>query len=212
MSPVTMFAEPRPVTIATIAILALALVATLALSRVIKRREAARAAAAALVPRPAIQAERLQRAISPAVPQDVQERLRFLTTGIDRAPGHAPLNGGGQGTAADRERPGSAAPRAGIGVPDDATRYFGDASSLTPLRGGPGDGATTFFGHGLESGVNDDATRFFGDVDAGDFFGEEPQPATAPGEQDDATRFFGAVDEGDASLLASGTQFFSPDV
>jgi hypothetical protein len=211
MPPVSMFAEPRPVTIATIAILALALVATLVLSRVIKRREAARAAAAALVARPAIQAERVQRAISPTVPQDVQERLRFLTTGIDRAPGPAPLNGSGQGTAAARERPGSAMPRAGTGVPDDATRYFGDASDLTPLRGGVGDGATTFFGHGLESGANDDATRFFGDVDAGDFFGEEPQPATAPGEQDDATRFFGAEDDGDASLRSSETQFFSPD-
>src|ERR687883_747869 len=97
-------AAPGPVVIATIAILVLALVATLVLSRVIKRREAARAAAAALLARPAIQAERLQRALSSNVPRDVQERLRFLTVSIDRALGHVPLNGGGQGTAADRER------------------------------------------------------------------------------------------------------------
>src|ERR671939_691433 len=123
---VHLVAAPGPMVIATIAILVLALVATLVLSRVIKRREAARAAAAALLARPAIQAERLQRALSSNVPRDVQERLRFLTVSIDRALGHAPLNGGGQGTAADRERRDPAAPRAGTGGPDDATRYFGD--------------------------------------------------------------------------------------
>src|SRR5919198_1116787 len=119
---VHLVAAPGPVVIATIAILVLAVVATLVLSRVIKRREAARAAAAELVARPAIEAERLQRAISSDVPQDVQERLRFLTTGIDRALSHAPRNGRGKGSAAAWEHPGSAAPRAGTGVPDDATR------------------------------------------------------------------------------------------
>src|SRR5918912_2920493 len=96
---VHMVAAPGPVVIATIAILVLALVATLVLSRVIKRREAARAAAAALLARPAIQAERMQRVLSSDAPQDVQERLRFLTAGIDRALGTAPLNGSGKGMA-----------------------------------------------------------------------------------------------------------------
>src|SRR5437870_2273108 len=93
---VYMFAEHRPAAIATIAILALALVAMLLLSRVIKRREAARAAAAELVARPAIQTERLQRATSSSMPQDVQERLRFLTAGMDRVLGDAPSNGNGK--------------------------------------------------------------------------------------------------------------------
>jgi type II secretory pathway pseudopilin PulG len=215
---VHMVTAPGPVVIATIAILVLALVATLVLSRVIKRREAARAAAAALLARPAIQAERVQRALSSNVPRDVQERLRFLTVSIDRALGHAPLNGSGQGTAA-RERPDPAAPRAGTGGPDDATRYFGDASDLTThevsgaqasaRRGDLGDGATTFFGHEPQTGVDGDATRFFADPDAGAFFGEEPQPAAAPGERDDATRFFGVEDDGHTTLLSSETQFFS---
>src|ERR671939_1349618 len=96
---VHMVAAPGPVVIATIAILVLALVATLVLSRVIKRREAARAAAAALLARPAIQAERMQRVLSSDAPQDVRERLRFLTAGSDPAPGTAPLNGSGKGMA-----------------------------------------------------------------------------------------------------------------
>src|SRR5919206_3120471 len=201
---VQMVAAPAPVVIATIAILVLALVATLVLSRVIKRREAARAAAAALRARPAIRAERVQRALSSNVPRDVQERLRFLTVSIDRAFSTAPLNGSGQGMAAG-ERPDPAAPRAGTDRPDDATRYIGDASDLTihedsgvqasARRGDLGDGATTFFGHEPQTGVDGDATRFFADPDAGDYFGEEPQSATASGERDDATRFFGVEDD-----------------
>src|ERR671939_2023976 len=101
---VHLVAASGPVVIATIAILVLALVAALVLTRVIKRREAARAAAAALRARPAIQVERVQRALSSNVPRDVQERMRFLTVSIDRALGNAPLTGSGQGTAADRER------------------------------------------------------------------------------------------------------------
>ena len=208
-----------PVLIATIAILVLALVATLMLSRVIKRREAARAAAAALLARPAIQAERVQRALSSNVPRDVQERLRFLTAPIDRAPGNAPPNGSGTDTAAARERPDPVAPRAGTGVSDDATRSFRDVSDLTTHedsgayasapRGDLGDGATTFFGHEPQTGVDGDATRFFADPDAGDVFGEEPQPAAAPGERDDATRFFGVEDDGHTTLLSSETQVFS---
>src|SRR5947199_7515009 len=190
---VQMVAAPGPAVIATIAILVLALVATLVLSRVIKRREAARAAAAALRARPAIQAERVQRALSSNVARDVQERLRFLTVSIDRALGNAPLNGSGQGTAAAGERPDPAAPRAGTDGPDDATRYISDASDLTihedagahasARRRDLGDGATTFFGHQPQTGVDGDATRFFADPDAGDFVGEEAQPATAPGER-----------------------------
>jgi type II secretory pathway pseudopilin PulG len=218
---VHLVAAPGPVVIATIAILVLALVATLVLSRVIKRREAARAAAAALLARPAIRAERVQRALSSNVPRDVQERLRFLTVSIDRARGNTPLNGSGQGTAAARERPDPAAPRAGIGGPDDATRYFGDVSNLTihedsgaqasARRSDLGDGATMFFGHEPQTGVDGDATRFFADPDAGDFFGEEPQPTTAPGERDDATRFFDVEDDGHTPLLSSETQVFSAD-
>ena len=209
---VHLVAAPGPVVIATIAILVLALVATLVLSRVIKRREAARAAAAALLARPAIQAERVQRALSSNVPRDVQERLRFLTVSIDRALGHAPLNGSGKGTAPARQRPDPAAP-------DDATRSFRDASDLathedsrahaSARRGDPGDGATTFFGHEPQTGVDGDATRFFAGEDAADFCGEEPQPAPAPREQDDATRFFGAEDDGHTTLLSSETPFFS---
>ena len=216
---VPMVAAPGPVVIATIAILVLALVATLVLSHVIKRREAARAAAAALLARPVIQAERVQRALSSNVPRDVQERLRFLTVSSDRARGNAPLNGSGQGTAAARERPDPAAPRAGIEGPDDATRYFGDVSNLTThedsgvqasaRRGDLGDGATTFFRHEPQTGVDGGATRFFADPDAGAFFGEEPQPTTAPGERDDATRFFGAEDDAHTTLLSSETQVFS---
>jgi len=155
------------------------------------------------------------------VPRDVQERLRFLTVSIDRALGNTPLNGSDKRTAAAREHLDPAAPRAGTGGPDDATRYFGDASDLTThedsgaqasaRRADLGDGATTFFGHEPQTGVDGDATRFFADPDAGDFFGEEPQPATAPGGRDDATRFFGAEDEGHTTLLASETQLFSPD-
>jgi hypothetical protein len=218
---VQMVAAPWPVVIATSAILALALVATLVLSRVIKRREAARAAAAALRARPAIQAERVQRALSSNVPRDVQERLRFLTVSIDRALGNAPLNGSGQGTAAAWERPDPVAPRAGTDGPDDATRYFGDASDLSlhedsgaqasARRGDPGDGATTFFGPEPQTGGDGDATRFFADPDAGDFFGEESQPATAPGERDDATRFFGAEDDAHTPLLSSAMQVFNAD-
>jgi hypothetical protein len=59
--------------------------------------------------------------------------------------------------------------------------------------------------------MDGDATRFFGDPDAADVSGEEPPPATAPGEQDDATRFFGAEDDAHTPLLSSQTQFFSPD-
>jgi type II secretory pathway pseudopilin PulG len=219
---VHLVAAPGPVVIATIAILVLALVATLVLSRVIKRREAARAAAAALRARPAIRAERVQRALSSNGPRDVQERLRFLTVSIDRALGNAPLNGSGQGTAAAGERPDPATPRAGTAGPDDATRYFGDASDLTAhedpgaqastRRGDLGDGATTFFGPEPQIGVDGDATRFFADPDAADFFGEEPRPATAPGERDDATRFFDVEDDGHPPLLSSETPFFSAGV
>src|SRR5918911_2124946 len=215
-------AAPGPAVIATIAILVLALVATLVLSRVIKRREAARAAAAALLARPAIQAERLQRALSSNVPRDVQERLRFLTVSIDRARGNAPLNGSGQGTASAGERPDPAAPRAGTAGPDDATRYISDASNLTShedsgaqasaRRGDLSDGATTFFGPEPQTGVDGDATRFFADPDAADFFGEESPPATAPGERDDATRFFDVEDDSHTPLLSSETQVFSADV
>jgi hypothetical protein len=207
------------VIIATVAILVLALVAALMLSRVIKQREAARAAAATLLAHPAIQAERVQRALSSNVPRDVQERLRFLTASIDRARGNAPPNGSGTDTAAAEERPDSAAPRAEIGVPDDATHYFRDASDLTihedsgaytsAPRGDLGDGATTFFGHEPQTGVDGDATRFFADVDADDDFGEEPQPTTALGEQDDATRYFGAEDDAHTTLLSSETPFVS---
>jgi hypothetical protein len=216
---VHMVAAPGPVVIATLAILVLALVATLVLSRIIKRREAARAVAATLLARPAIQAERVQRALSSNVPRDVQERLRFLTVSIDRALGNAPLNGSGKDTAAAWERPDLAAPPAGTGVPDDATRYVRDASDLTThedsgvyasaCRSDLGDGATTFFGHEPQTGVDGDATRFFADPDADDFFGDEPQPATALGEQDDATRFFGAEDDGHTTLLSAETPFFS---
>src|SRR5919199_5160781 len=212
---VPMVAAPGPVVIATIAILVLALVATLVLSHVIKRREAARAAAAALRARPAIEAERVQRALSSNVPRDVQERLRFLTMSIDRARGHDPLNGSGQGTAAVGGRPDPAAPRAGTDGLGDATRYFGDASDLTThedsgaqssaRRGELGDGATTFFGHEPQTGVDGDATRFFADPDAADFFGEELQPATVPGERDDATRFFDVEDDGHSPLPSSET-------
>ena len=214
-------AASGPVVIATIAILVLALVATLVLTRVIKRREAARAAAAALLARPVIQAERVQRALSSNVPRDVQERLRFLTVSIDRAFGTAPLNSSGQGTAATGERPDPAAPRAGTAGPDDATRYISDASDLpiheesgaqaSARRGDLGDGATTFFGPEPQTGVDGEATRFFADPDAADVFGEEPQPVTALGERDDATRFFDVDDDGHPPLLSSETPFFSAD-
>src|SRR5205085_10813015 len=105
-----------------------------------------------------------QRALSSSGPRDVQERLRCLTVGIDRALGNTPLNGSDKRTAAAREHLDPAAPRAGTGGPDDATRYFGDASDLTThedsgaqasaRRADLGDGATTFFGHEPQTGVD----------------------------------------------------------
>jgi len=71
----------KPATIVIAAALVVALLANVVLSIIIKRRETRRTRPAAPVLAARVQPQRIQRATANSLPDDLQERLRYLTGG-----------------------------------------------------------------------------------------------------------------------------------
>ena len=219
MTPSSLLAEitHKPAVAATLGVMVLALVAILVISVLIKRR---RVAAAPLKPVDAhIESTRIQRATSALLPDDMHQRLRYLTADLDAALPDQP------------EPPVTAVPRAAVsrsGQPDDTTQHFGSPGADLFDR-------TTRF-QDSASAMDEDATRFFGS-DVAELEDDAPdqqapglhdQQAPAPHDEhvpasheqtsqpepESGTAFFGLDDDaaapGDAAVPV-GTQFFSPE-
>lgn len=217
----------KPAAIAMAGGLLVSLLGALILSLVIKRREAMRTVE---VGEPArIQFQRIQRATSSDLPDDVQKRLLLLTADLDRSlaeaaqaepPKPAPAPTSYAPPASSAASPAaSARPAARPSLPDDKTQTFGRQQSdevfgLSHVNH-LDDRTTPFFGPEPVPAQDDDATRFFGGdddaVDPRDFFGEDLVPVTpASAEQDDATRFFASEETENANLAPTATDFFGP--
>ena len=174
----------------TVAILVMAAAAAVALTVVIRRREHVPVVVAPLPAK--VEAQRIERATTTAMPDDVQGRLRFLTGGLDVLP-----------PKKDAARPRSTtAPPENPALADDKTRYFGPDSKQPPSAGDASidqlDATTLFEGDALGEGAKGDATRFFGSDDA-------------MAGQDDDTHFFDDDDRIDLSGSAASdgsTQLF----
>jgi hypothetical protein len=191
----------KPATIAVGAALLVALLSNVVLTVIIKRREARRRRAAIpALPTTRVQQQRIQRATDNSLPDDLQERLRYLTGG-EKMP--------------EKDEPGAAAPTMPASGPAsiattaapmaqnvDDTHFFGDEElarsedDRTHVFGTAGEDTTHMFG----SEADGDATQFFGadaDDDSTHFFGADTG--------DDSTQFFGGEAEGDS------TQFFGDE-
>lgn len=232
-----MVSAPNPVIVATTGFLALSLLVAMALTVVIKRREAARVAAQPQAP--AIQIQRIQRATSADLPDAMQKRLRMLTAELDKslseAAGTAPASAQQPPIAPPAQTRAASVPAESSEpppyVPDDKTDFFGD-----PSLGGPFDqesadhpedatnrleDATSAF-YGFDADADEDATHVFREeddtsIDPREFFGEDSVPlAEAPAQDGDATRFFGLEDnlgaeDSVAEPVPAQTKFFTPD-
>lgn len=209
----------NPIVIATLGCLVVCLFATVAISLIIKRREAARNAGQQLEPA-RIQIQRIQRATSAEMPTDLQKRLRMLTADLDKsladAAGTAPPPRSGS-TARAAAPPAPSSPRDSTPVlPDDKTSFFGDESRDGPLGADVTsrfeDGTARFFD--VDTRPGDDATHAFNPDDAAidprEFFGEDIVPVGGASPQgEDATAFFGEH-ESMALPEPSQTKFFTP--
>ncbi len=195
------------------------------LTVIIKRREARRRRATIpALPTTRVQQQRIQRATDNSLPDDLQERLRYLTGG-EKAPekdepaGTAPTSARAASMAQSPDNTHFFGDEELAGSEDDRTHVFGTAGEdTTHMFAADGDStqffgadagadSTRFFGDEAEG----DATQFFGDETEGDataFFGTEPQSSRAAhAEREDSTRFFGADDDEDET--PSGTDFFT---
>ena len=221
----------KPATIAVGAALLVALLSNVLLTVIIKRREARRRRAIIpALPTTRVQQQRIQRATDNSLPDDLQERLRYLTGGEKAPEGDEPA------VTAPTTTVHVSAPAARVAQSPDNTHFFGDEELAgseddhTHVFGMADEDTTHMFGteaggdstHFFGGEAGEDSTQFFGGEDEGDstqlfddeaegdataFFGAEAQsPRAAHAEREDSTRFFGADDEDETP---SGTDFFT---